>query len=181
MTEKPRDAFRAAIEKFAETTANKQSWLTPILEQHSMDAAVRTLNDRLFRIESFVASMPWKSETRVCTPDASGTLSLERASNGQWALWWSEFRLEVGFAVLLESIFPTNAEAKKKLPQPTSKVLLRDASLEAKAKACELIGKLIEQVELQADQRAQTTTQAHAALDIVEARLFGARVMKGGK
>ena len=148
-------------------------------EAEHLDRAVGELNQRLMRLEQFVLALPWKSEARV--NDQSGnTLALER-HNGEWILCWTESNPGAALGVLLAT-FMAPSPLQKQLASPsTKKILLRDASLEVKSRACQMLGALIDKVQEQARERARTVQSAHAALDEIERRLLNASVVTEGK
>jgi hypothetical protein len=150
-----------------------------VAEASYLDKAARDLSHRLARLEQFLMALPWKSEASISESGGS-SLALER-QNGEWALCWNEINVGAGLAALAALMFNVSAAQKAQIPPITKKVLLRDASVEVKARACELLGGLIEKVQQQAQQRAQTLQRALGALDELEKKLLNASIAKGGK
>lgn len=104
------------------------------------------LADRIAKIEEYLSSAPWKSETYISLNEHDPRLLYFERKPAGWML----------------AIYDANAR---------NRTLVRDASLEAQSEVALHLPRLIERMQEQFEVKAMSVAMGHAALDQLEKQL----------
>lgn len=137
-------------------------------------AETKRLTDRLLAAEQYLAALQWKVEAEIS--DGRFRLGFERRDRG-WALVWREQY----YVLPARDPKMDRFEARSWNPEPVehwTDVLLRDASVAAKAKAAGMLPALMTKMRAEYDTRTANLEAGNEAIDAFEAgvRLGEARI-----